>query len=65
MKYKLGLDLGSTSLGWAVVELDDDENITNLVDMGVSSYLKSKSVRWESGQNTLRSAKWYDIADLI
>jgi len=35
MKYKLGLDLGSTSLGWAVVELDENDNIVRLVDMGV------------------------------
>lgn len=35
MKYKLGLDLGSTSLGWAVVELGDNDEILRLVDMGV------------------------------
>ncbi len=35
MKYKLGLDLGSTSLGWAVVELGQDDQIIRLVDMGV------------------------------
>ncbi len=35
MKYKLGLDLGSTSLGWAVVELDTNDNIIGLKDMGV------------------------------
>lgn len=35
MKYKLGLDLGSTSLGWAVVELGDNDEVLRLVDMGV------------------------------
>ncbi len=35
MKYKLGLDLGSTSLGWAVLELDKQDNIIGLRDMGV------------------------------
>ena len=35
IKYKLGLDLGSTSLGWAVVELDKNDQIIRLVDMGV------------------------------
>ncbi len=35
MKYKLGLDLGSTSLGWAVVMMDDANNLVQLVDMGV------------------------------
>lgn len=35
MKYKLGLDLGSTSLGWAVVLMGDANNLVQLVDMGV------------------------------
>lgn len=35
MKYKLGLDLGSTSLGWAVVELGENDEILRFVDMGV------------------------------
>lgn len=35
IKYKLGLDLGSTSLGWAVVELDKNDQIIRWVDMGV------------------------------
>lgn len=35
MKYKLGLDLGSTSLGWAVLELDEQDNIIGLRDIGV------------------------------
>lgn len=35
MKYKLGLDLGSTSLGWAVVELNEKDDALRLVDMGV------------------------------
>lgn len=35
MKYKLGLDLGSTSLGWAIVELDKEDKPIRLVDMGV------------------------------
>lgn len=35
IKYKLGLDLGSTSLGWAVVELDENDKPKCLRDMGV------------------------------
>lgn len=35
MKYRLGLDLGSTSLGWAVVELNEYNDARRLVDMGV------------------------------
>ncbi len=36
MKYRLGLDLGTNSLGWAILGLDDDNTITgNIIDMGV------------------------------
>ena len=34
-KYTLGLDLGSASLGWALVELDDSDNPVRLMDAGV------------------------------
>lgn len=34
-KYTLGLDLGSASLGWALVELDDNDNPVRLMDAGV------------------------------
>lgn len=33
--YRLGLDLGTNSLGWAVYSLDKDKNPVELVDMGV------------------------------
>lgn len=35
IRYKLGLDLGSTSLGWAVLELNDTDEIIALHDLGV------------------------------
>ncbi len=35
MGYKFAFDLGTTSLGWAVVEIDDNKNVKNLIDMGV------------------------------
>ena len=35
MKYRLGLDLGSTSLGWCVLELDSNGDIKNIKDAGV------------------------------
>jgi len=34
-KYTLGLDLGSASLGWALVELDNDDNPDCVMDAGV------------------------------
>ena len=34
-KYRLGLDLGTNSIGWAAVELDADGQPCGLLDMGV------------------------------
>jgi len=34
-KYRLGLDLGTNSLGWCVVELDDENAPTRFLRMGV------------------------------
>ena len=33
--YRLGLDLGANSLGWAVVSLDDEDKPTGIIKMGV------------------------------
>ena len=35
MKYRLGLDLGTNSLGWSIFSLDDDNNVQELIDLGV------------------------------
>ncbi|MEE8440940.1 MAG: hypothetical protein V3S41_04395 [Spirochaetia bacterium] len=34
MKYRLGLDLGTNSIGWAVIEIKDDDTV-RLADAGV------------------------------
>ena len=34
-KWRLGLDLGTNSIGWSVFSLDDDNEILKLEDMGV------------------------------
>lgn len=34
-KYRIGLDLGTNSIGWSVFSLDDENEILELVDMGV------------------------------
>jgi len=34
-KYRLGIDLGTNSIGWAAVELDSDGEPCGIVDMGV------------------------------
>lgn len=34
-KWRLGLDLGTNSIGWSVFSLDDENNVLNLEDLGV------------------------------
>lgn len=34
-KWRLGLDLGTNSIGWSVFSLDNDNEILDLVDLGV------------------------------
>ncbi len=34
-KYRLGLDLGTNSIGWAAVRLDEDDDPCGILDMGV------------------------------
>ena len=35
MKYKFAFDLGSTSCGWSVVRIDDENNVIGFEDIGV------------------------------
>ncbi|MBC6429051.1 MAG: hypothetical protein GDA55_07500 [Cellvibrionales bacterium] len=40
-KKILGLDLGSNSLGWALLSADDKERPNGLIDMGVRIFPKA------------------------
>jgi CRISPR-associated endonuclease Csn1 len=35
MKYRIGIDMGSTSIGWCVLELAKDNEIKKVVNAGV------------------------------
>ena len=54
IKYKLGLDLGSTSLGWAVVELDQNDTPKRLVDMGVRIFPDGRDAQTHTPINVVR-----------
>lgn len=54
IKYKLGLDLGSTSLGWAVVKLDADDNPSELMDMGVRIFPDGRDAQSHTPINVVR-----------
>ena len=34
-KYRLGLDMGTNSIGWAAIELDENSTPSGILDMGV------------------------------
>ncbi len=54
MKYRLGLDLGSTSLGWAVLELNDKDQIVRLADMGVRIFPDGRDAQSHTPVNVER-----------
>lgn len=35
IKYRLGLDMGTNSIGWAAVKIDEKGNPVGVLDMGV------------------------------
>ncbi|MDO5055286.1 MAG: type II CRISPR RNA-guided endonuclease Cas9 [Pasteurella oralis] len=41
-QYILGLDLGIASVGWAVVEIDENEYPTRLIDVGVRTFERAE-----------------------
>lgn len=38
LNYILGLDLGIASVGWAVIEIDENESPIRLIDIGVRTF---------------------------
>ncbi|MDO4936051.1 MAG: type II CRISPR RNA-guided endonuclease Cas9 [Phascolarctobacterium sp.] len=43
MAYGIGLDIGIASVGWAVVDLDYDENPMGIIDLGVEIFDKAEN----------------------
>ena len=48
MKYRLALDLGSTSLGWAMIRLDNDRNPSAVIKAGVRIFKDGRNPKDES-----------------
>lgn len=61
MKYRLGLDLGSGSIGSAIIELDDNNNPIDIIDAGVRIFEVSEGAedrrRLRSARKNLRRTK--------
>ncbi len=43
--YKLGLDMGSTSLGWALFEIDKEYKVQKFIDMGVRIFPDGRNTK--------------------
>ena len=44
-KYRLGIDLGSTSLGWCMLELGDDDIPKGIIKMGVRIFSDGRDAK--------------------
>ena len=52
--YRLGLDVGTNSIGWAAVELDDDDNPCGILRMGVRVFPDGRDPKDESSNAVKR-----------
>ena len=42
LNYRIGLDIGIASVGWAVLENDDDDEPCRIIDLGVRIFKKAE-----------------------
>ncbi len=54
MKYRIGIDLGTNSLGWAAVQLSDDLMPRQLMDMGVRIFSNGRDPKKNSSNAVQR-----------
>ncbi len=54
MKYRLGLDLGVGSIGSAILELDEQNNVQDIVDAGVRIFEVSEGAEERRAKRTAR-----------
>ncbi len=54
MKYRLGLDLGVSSIGSAIIELDENNNAKNIIDAGVRIFEVSEGAADRRSKRTAR-----------
>ncbi len=58
MPYRLGLDLGTNSIGWAAIRLDEHGNPCGILDMGVRVFPDGRDAKSkESNAKTRRDAR--------
>ena len=73
-KFSLGLDLGITSIGWALMEMDEENNFKRIADVGVRLFnpiedkdgnTLNSARRVKRGQRRLRRRRRTRLDDLI
>ena len=52
--YRLGLDVGTNSIGWAAVELDDDDNPCGILRMGVRYFPDGRARSRDKQSNAVK-----------
>ena len=57
MKYRLGIDVGTNSLGWAALGLDDHEVPICLVDAGARIFSEGRDAKTKSTLKASRTEK--------
>ncbi|QDT65275.1 type II CRISPR RNA-guided endonuclease Cas9 [Calycomorphotria hydatis] len=57
MKYFLGLDIGATSIGWAVVHVDSNGNPKRIIDSGVRIFEAGVEGDLDSGKESSKATK--------
>jgi len=55
MNYRLGLDIGITSVGWAVLEHNEEEEPVKIVDLGVRIFDRAENPK--DGSSLARSRR--------
>ncbi|MBN2017422.1 MAG: type II CRISPR RNA-guided endonuclease Cas9 [Candidatus Cloacimonetes bacterium] len=53
-KYRLGIDLGATSLGWSILELNDDNFPIGLINLGVRIFPDGRDAKTSQPLNVTR-----------
>jgi len=54
MKYRIGLDIGIGSVGWAVLEHDEYGEPKRIVDLGVRAFEPAEAEKGESLEDALK-----------
>ncbi len=53
-KYRLGIDLGATSLGWCMIELNEDNSPKDLIELGVRIFPDGRDAKTNEPLNVKR-----------